>query len=165
MSRAGIEQYLYLLDHAFESSTTQEHGLLTNLASVSDDEWIWIPGGGRRCIAEIAEHVGECKFMYANHAFGDGKMDWHEFDVRYQPLPGKGEMINWLREGQTVFRGCVEGLAEDSELLVMRKSNWGQEYETRWLIAAMIEHDLYHAGEINHIRALAQGNDAWPDYD
>ena len=36
--------------------------------------------------------------------------------------------------------------------------------ETRWLISAMIEHDLYHSGEINHVRALLQGNDAWPDY-
>jgi hypothetical protein len=25
----------------------------------------------------------------------------------------------------------------------------------------MIEHDLYHAGEINHIRALRQENDRW----
>jgi hypothetical protein len=24
----------------------------------------------------------------------------------------------------------------------------------------MIEHDLYHCGEINHLRALAQNNDA-----
>ena len=33
--------------------------------------------------------------------------------------------------------------------------------ESRWIIAVMIEHDLYHAGEINHIRALRQGNDGW----
>ena len=47
-------------------------------------------------------------------------------------------------------------------MLALRKANWGSEYETRWLMATIIEHDLYHAGEINHIRALAQGDDAWP---
>jgi len=26
----------------------------------------------------------------------------------------------------------------------------------------MIAHDFYHAGEINHIRALLQGTDRWP---
>jgi len=37
----------------------------------------------------------------------------------------------------------------------------GEEYETRWIIAVMIEHDLYHAGEINHIRSLFEGEDSW----
>jgi hypothetical protein len=26
----------------------------------------------------------------------------------------------------------------------------------------MIAHDFYHAGEINHLRALLQGSDRWP---
>ena len=32
---------------------------------------------------------------------------------------------------------------------------------TRFLIVNMIEHDVYHAGEINHTRALLQNDDAW----
>ena len=43
------------------------------------------------------------------------------------------------RPGQQVLRG-VQPLQETIEV--------------------MIEHDLYHAGEINHIRDLHQGNDA-----
>jgi hypothetical protein len=34
-------------------------------------------------------------------------------------------------------------------------TSWGELKETRWII----QHDLYHAGEINHIRALHQQND------
>jgi hypothetical protein len=163
MSRSGIEQMLFLLDEAFEGH--EEHGLLVNLATVRDEEWLlWQAPGGVRTIAQMVEHVGECKFMYANYAFGDGKMSWHEFDSRNAALPDKPGMIGWLREGQAVLRGHVEALADDSELTVLRRAPWGKEYETRWLIGVMIEHDLYHAGEINHIRALAQGNDAWPDY-
>jgi hypothetical protein len=33
--------------------------------------------------------------------------------------------------------------------------------ETRWIIKSMIERDLYHAGEINRMRALRQRNDRW----
>jgi hypothetical protein len=29
----------------------------------------------------------------------------------------------------------------------------------------MLQNGLYHAGEINHIRALLQGNDAWGNDD
>jgi hypothetical protein len=71
------------------------------------------------------------------------------------------EVVAWLREGQRMLRGSVAALQSDDELLMMRRSNWGQEYETRWLISVMIEHDLYHAGEINHIRAMRQGDDRW----
>jgi hypothetical protein len=43
-------------------------------------------------------------------------------------------------------------------------TNWGELKETRWIIAVMIEHDPYHAGEINHLRALHQQNDLWRDH-
>ena len=49
----------------------------------------------------------------------------------------------------------------DAELLRRRKTNWGELAETRWIVSVMIEHDLYHAGEINHIRALRQLDDRW----
>jgi len=26
----------------------------------------------------------------------------------------------------------------------------------------IIEHDVYHAGEVNHLRALRQDDDRWP---
>ena len=29
------------------------------------------------------------------------------------------------------------------------------------ILHVLMRHDLYHAGEINHLRALAQDNDAW----
>ena len=66
-----------------------------------------------------------------------------------------------MREGQRRLRDDIAALADDADLLQHRRANWGETYETRWLISVMIEHDLYHAGEINHIRALRQRNDRW----
>ncbi len=138
--------------------------MLSNLKDVRDEEWRLFPPGGGRSIAFITEHVAECKFMYANQAFDGGTMDWHNFDSRHKPeLPGRAAMIHFLSEGQAYLRGFVDKL-DDGELIVKRKRHPGPMMETRWLISAMIEHLLYHAGEINHIRALLQGNDAWPDY-
>ena len=66
---------------------------------------------------------------------------------------------NGFLEGHSRLKARVEALA-DSELTTLRRTNWGEMKETRWIIAVMIEHDLYHA-EINHIRALYEGSDKW----
>jgi hypothetical protein len=162
LSRAAVDQLLYLMDEAFDAGG-HEHSLLANVRSVGDEDWHQVPEGASRSIFEIVYHVGICKYVYDNHAFGDGSMRWD----RPRSLPGvrreasMDEVIAWLREGQSLLRGNVDGLGSDEELRTLRRSNWEQEYETRWLISVVIEHDLYHAGEINHLRALIQGNDRW----
>jgi len=40
-------------------------------------------------------------------------------------------------------------------------TNWGELRPTRWIIAAMITHDAYHSGEINHLRSLLGPDDRW----
>jgi hypothetical protein len=44
---------------------------------------------------------------------------------------------------------------------VPRLTNWGELRPTRWIIAAMITHDAYHAGEINHLRSMLGDDDRW----
>ena len=162
MGRAGIEQWLWALDEAFESD--RAHPLVANLASLKDEDWVWVPPGGGRTIFDIICHVGESIYVYDNWAFGDCSMRWDRPGTvpTADPEASRAATIDWLREGHRRFRESVAGLADDGELTVKRRANWGQDYETRWLINTMVQHDLYHAGEINHIRALRQGNDRWP---
>ena len=161
MGNTAVQQMLYLMDEAFDSRG--EHALLTNLSSVKDDEWRWVPAKGGRSIFDIVQHIGECKYMYDSHAFGDGSMRWDRpgsypaIDENTSPA----DAIQWLRDGQRLLLDHVAALADDEELLKPRKANWGGEYETRFLINTMIQHDLYHGGEINHIRSLRQKTDKW----
>ena len=166
MTRAAVDQLLYSLDRAFlkPDGDDPEHAFLKNLDAVSDEDWRCAAPNGSRTIVQIAYHVAACKFMYANHGFEDGKMDWGELFNHWDHSPTKPEMVEWLHEAHAYFRRHVEPL-DDSDLLVMRKAPFGVEFETRWLIANIVEHDLYHSGEINLIRALLQGTDAWPNYD
>ena len=133
-----------------------------NLRTVSASDWLWTPGGGQRSICKIAVHVGACKYMYDNHAFGDAHLFWTDALVEPWPdnPPAKDEVLAWLCEGQRRLREHVAALSDD-DLLELRRANWGEMKETRWLIKTLIEHDVYHAGEINHLRALAQHNDQW----
>ena len=159
MTAAGVSQLLYLLDEAFEGPAW--HSLLGNLSSLTPEDWQWVPPGGQRAIRDIVQHVGGCKFMYHNHAFGDAQLTWDDPRVAGgDALTTVASAIGWLREGQERLRRGIADL-DDEDLLLPRMTNWGEPKETRWIIAVMIQHDLYHAGEINHIRSLQQQHDRW----
>ena len=164
MSRTGVEQLIYLYDRAFAPIDEDvEHSFLLNLDGVRDEDWQSAAPTGGRTILQIAWHVAACKFMYANQGFEDGMLTWDELFNHWDSSPSKSEMIDWLREAHAYFRRVIEPLG-DADLMVERKAPWGAMHETRWLIANLTEHDAYHAGEINLIRALLQGTDAWPKY-
>lgn len=167
MARSGIEQLLYAMDRAFQGDGKSDdhwenwHSFLVNLASVDRKDWLWLPRDGRRTIFELVQEVGMCKYVYDSQAFGDGSIDWNlpetlPMVTEETPVP---EILGWLKEGQRRLRGHVEALADDSELLRLRRSPQGPMRETRWIVTTTIEHDIYHAGEVNHLRALVQGND------
>ena len=156
--RSQVDLLLSLLDEAFEAG--RWHSLIGNLSAVRHDDWDWVPAGGRRTIKEIVAHVGSCKLMYENHAFGDASLRWDQPAAHgVGRLEGPEEARDWLREVQAQVRGSVATL-DDAELDRPRRTNWGEMAPTLWIVTVLIEHDHYHAGEINHIRSLRQG-DRW----
>jgi hypothetical protein len=165
---SAVNELVYLLDDAFEGKGIEEsnesQALITNLATVPDDDWRRVPVGGTRSIESIALHVGSVKVMYDDHAFGPGTLRWDRPTAELQPFAeGEAPMTETIEWLTTVHRRLVDHVRvlRDEELDVQRMANWGEQKETRWLIAALIEHDAYHAGELNHIRSLFAGDDRW----
>jgi hypothetical protein len=101
--------------------------------------------------------------MYDDYAFGRGTLQFATPEV--EPFAdGSGspdEVVGWLTRAHGRLVDHVAALADDSELDMFRLTNWGEQRPTRWIVAAMITHDAYHAGEINHIRSLLDGDDRW----
>ena len=162
-SRAAVDTLVWLIEDAFEGDPS--HSLLANLQDLRDDDWTAIPAGSGRSIADILEHVGWSKWMYEDYAFGSASMRGDQPPL----IPADGarsrppeELLAWLKEGQRRWLASVRALADDSELDRERLTNWGKELSTRTIVRIMIAHDLYHAGEINHLRALLQSTDRWP---
>ena len=163
MGRAALDEYLYLMDEAFGGDDW--HSLMTNVKAVASDEWRWVAAGAVRPIGEMVSHVAGCKNMYQDHAFGPGTLTWADPRAA-QNLPdstsaGIEALRGRLLEAQRRLRASVDALGDDAELFRPRKTNWGALKETRWIIKALIEHDLYHAGEINHLRSLRRADDRW----
>jgi len=162
-SRVAIETLARLGEDAFEGDS--DESLIANLRDMRDGDWTTRPAGGGRTIADILEHVGWAKWMYEDYAFGSGTMRGDEPPLI--PAHGAtsrphGELLEWLREGHRRWLTSVRALPEDAELDHERLTNWGDRLPTRDIIRIMIGHDFYHAGEINHARALLQATDRWP---
>jgi uncharacterized damage-inducible protein DinB len=166
-ARGGIEALLNLMDEAFGgvgiAESNESQALLPNLASVPEDAWRALPAGAARSIEAIALHVGACKVMYDDYAFGSGRLRFGTPEV--EPW-GEGaaprvEVVPWLELAQAQLVEHVAALASDDELDRPRLTNWGELRPTRWIVAAMITHDAYHAGEINHLRSILGPDDRW----
>ncbi|MCC7363234.1 MAG: DinB family protein [Dehalococcoidia bacterium] len=168
MARDAVLEVLYYVDEAFDSlghlATGANHSLLGNVRSVPDDAWAAVPPGGERSICDIVLHVGGAKLMYDDHAFGAGELTWDSGLVN--PWAGGGarreHVLEWLTAAHQRLRGHIAALT-DMQLAERRKAHWGESLPARWLISAVIQHDLYHAGEINHIRGVLTGSDGWAE--
>jgi uncharacterized damage-inducible protein DinB len=161
-SRTAIETLARLTEGAFEGDP--KHSILANLRDVQDEEWTALPPGGGRSIADILEHVAWTIWMYEDYTFGSASLRGDQAPL----VPANGarsrphdELLAWLTEGHRRWLAAVLALPDDAELDRPRLAHWGEHIPTRTIIQIPIAHDLYHAGEINHLCALLQGTDRW----
>ena len=165
--RTGIDALGYLLDQAFRGRGIEEsnesQALLTNLATVDDATWRALPPGAARTIESIVVHVASSKLMYEEYAFGPGQLTWEDPLVRpwSEGSAPRAEAVRWLEAMHLRLADHVAGLDDDDELDTPRPTNWGERRPTRWIVAAIITHDAYHAGEINHLRRIVGSDDRW----
>jgi len=162
-TRIAVATLAWLIADAFEGDPA--HSLLANLRDLRDEDWTALPSGGGRSVADILEHVAWCKWMYEDYAFGSASLRGDQPPLvpaggaRSRP---RDELLVWLTDGHRRWLASVRALPDDAELDRDRLTNWGERLPARVLIRIMIAHDLYHAGEINHLRALLHGTDRWP---
>lgn len=163
-----ISQLVGLLDHVLEEDPAQFgtqhwHSLLWNLHNVRPEEWDIQPAPGSRTIRDIVKHIGIVFLGYENHVFGDGTRSWSDSSLGgVSPGEAPDDMISWLRQAHACFRNSVAGLA-DTQLAEL--CPWGEPWTYQRIIEVMIQHPIYHIGEINYARAVIQGNNDWAHQD
>lgn len=158
-SNKAVTTLVQLSENVFKG--VEAYSLMANLSNLRDEDWNTAPPGGERSIADILEHVGSAKWMYQDYAFGSGKLS--------DAVPPSGNahsnpqeaLLDWVKEGHHLWIAGLSALSNDSELERERPVFWGELLPTRNIVQIVIAHDTYHAGEINHIRALLQKNDHW----
>ena len=153
-NRAVLQHLVWQLDQSFDGKP--EHSLMANLSSVTGADLDKLPPGGGRTMRDLIVHCASVKAMYVDHAFGDRtRTFWTAWDNDTPTTEASFEdLMDWLTRTHADLITQVRMLATDDELSSFRPTYWGEDWETRAILDAISIHDVYHAGEINHLRAL-----------
>jgi len=166
MARIAIDIFVRRMDAAYRGDPF--HALRRNVESVRPDEWDVRPAGWtfeefgtdpELSICDLIKHVAGAKFMYANRAFGDASLEWA--DIQPPVARDMESMLAWLDEGHTILAAGLAALEDDAELAAERQAPWRLPLRREQLLGIVINHDLYHSGEINRQRALIRGTTGW----
>ena len=143
------------------------HALRRNVESVRPDEWDVRPAEWSKdefgeqpelSICDSTLHIAGAKFMYADRAFGDASLEWADIALPPRDMPS---VLAWLDEGHSLIARGLAALEDDAELEAERPAPWRVPMRRDALLGIIINHDLYHSGEINRQRALMRGAVGW----
>ncbi|MER3413133.1 MAG: hypothetical protein C4341_02625 [Armatimonadota bacterium] len=149
-----VELLLALQERAFRTSPW--HSLLNSLDGVPDDVFVrapekhsgfpWMDGS----IRDIVYHVTGDKVVQLSHAFGDGSVTWESVKVARASL---GSMVEQLLEAHAHLAETLKQQSDES--LGNKVRTWGGKTMTACdFFLMLVEHDVYHAGQIRMLRNL-----------
>lgn len=165
-----VEALIRRLDEAWRAS--RWHSLQGALEGMTDDEAEWVPPdyqspdpwGFSGCILDIVFHVAVDNFVYPEQAVGKRSQTAEIIEARFSDKGGDRQAaLDLLHDSHEHVRTVLSTLDDaDLERRVEAEGIYqGRRVET--LFVELIEHDIYHAGQINYIRSLYDGATAGED--
>lgn len=161
-----VDALLGRLDAAW--SLSRWHSIQGAVKGLTDEEAAWIPPdyqcpetwGLSGCVLDILYHVAEDSLVYPNQALGDGTLTSAVVEARFRERGGNREAaLDLLDEGYQTVRDWLDKLS-DADLdthLTTPQLYAGLSVEA--LFVELIEHYVYHAGQVHYVRSLYEG--AW----
>jgi uncharacterized damage-inducible protein DinB len=166
MTRIAIEVWERRLKAAYRNDPF--HALRKNVESVRPDEWGVRPAEHsveefgtqpELSICDLVLHVAGAKHMYADRIFGAAELEWEQ--IRLPASLDMDSVLAWLEEGHRQLADGLAALEDDAALAEQRPAPWRTPMTREQLLGIVINHDLYHSGEINRQRALIRGAQGW----
>lgn len=152
------------LENAYRGS--RWHSFLSALKGITPEEATWEPPAYagfpwmKGSIVEIVFHVGGDSLYQLDHALGRRELTWEALQKRFEREGGDlTAALRLAEEGYTALQEALDSLT-DEELPREYPTPESKGRRRRTLQAffeMMIEHHLYHAGQIVYARCLYQG--------
>lgn len=103
-------------------------------------------------IQDILYHVTGDKLVQLDHAFGDASLTWDNISITKASL---AQMVPDLESADSKVAAALA--AQDRESLSRKVTAWGgKSMSCEDFFLMLIEHDLYHAGQVRCIRNLLE---------
>jgi uncharacterized damage-inducible protein DinB len=143
-----IRRILDQMDRAFAGEAWHGPSLMQLLGGIDAEDAAAHPVRDAHSIWELVNHIAAWKTIVQHRAAGEAvkdvtaDQDW--------PLPFEVSEAAWtraledLKESHGQLRAVVEGLGDDQ----LRQKAPGEEYSNYFMVHGLIQHDLYHAGQI-----------------
>jgi DinB superfamily len=94
-------------------------------------------------------HLGTCKVMYHEWAFGPARLTWPEVDVPGTPA----DALALLDRGQALLSEAL-GALDEARLDEPVSTNWGERWPAWRIFTVMTDHDALHGGAVGCLRDL-----------
>lgn len=153
-----IQLILRQLDQAYNRKSWHGPNLRGALRAVDAETATWTPGAGRHNIAEIAVHAAywKCSALRRLVEMPKGSFplegsDWFERPAGLTPAAWKRD-LTLLREMHRRLRAAVERFPEEKLDAVPP----GSKTSYVDLLLGVAAHDVYHAGQVQLLKRLAQ---------
>ncbi len=149
--------------------------LVKSLEKISKEEAQWLPSSNSMTLDTIKQwnekgnvwiksqtldplstiefkviHLAQCKLMYDEYAFRDGILNWCDIESPEWP-----DCIDYLTQTQARLIESIQALL-DNKLEESVPTNWGELWPVKKIIFTMIQHDIYHLGQIYTVKHLYQ---------
>lgn len=163
MPRLHLQHILSMLDEAYEGPAWHGPCLRGSLRGLTCAQLTWRPARGRHNIWEIAVHAAYWKYAVRRRLLGEREHTFPEKGSNWFERPAvKDNRMSaraWERDVALLGRMHAElraavCLLADSEL---DHPSRGSRQTPRRQISGIALHDVYHAGQIQLIRRLADG--------
>ncbi len=154
------------LQREFEAAyrTSPWHSLRKAIAGLKPDEAAWCPPHykgfpwAHGSMLEILFHVGGDTLYQLDYAFGARTLTWEQLQARFQREGGDLEAAKkLLDESFSVLQEYLKNLTDADLPRTYTAPDGKTQKSLAELFQMLLEHFLYHAGQIVYIRCLWAG--------
>jgi hypothetical protein len=152
-------ELLRLIDEGYEKRAWHGPNLRGAIRGLTARQAAWRPGPGRHSIWEIVLHCAYWKYAVRRRILGDKRGSFPRMGSNWltqphpQADPAWRQDIALLADMHGQLRAAVASLGSRDLDTVPR----GSRVSIRSIVAGVAMHDVYHAGQIQLVKRLAQG--------